>query len=206
MICQNFLKLACNVKTDLHRAKRIDTSNSRSVLKHTWGSLGLVFNVILGSFGVFITKWHVTRKRLVIEENGVQFQQEMLVEDVQGHFGVIWCSYLKTAYSLKTADRFRSETDWNLGIGGSNGIHVGHILGTFNWVVIKIILEVICCLRMAYKMFASYAVVHVWAWPNFQWIIGKLTMNNYSKRFFLKWLNQHIRLIDLHDLFSYHRA
>ena len=42
-------------------------------LQHIWDTFDLlVFKVILGSFGAFVLKWPVTRKRLAAEQNGVK--------------------------------------------------------------------------------------------------------------------------------------
>ncbi len=33
----------------------------------------VVFRVILGSLGALVSKWHVTQKPLVVEQNGLKF-------------------------------------------------------------------------------------------------------------------------------------
>ncbi len=41
---------------------------------HIWGTFDLVvFKVILGSFGAFVSKWPISRKRRVLERNVVKF-------------------------------------------------------------------------------------------------------------------------------------
>ena len=58
-------------------AKRTEIWNSGALTTHIWGAFDVVvFKVIWGSFGTFVSKWLVNRKRLVIERNGVKFRTQ----------------------------------------------------------------------------------------------------------------------------------
>ncbi len=62
------LKMACNSKTDGYGARGIVIWDSRVVVICIWGTFDLlVLIVILGSFGVLVSKWPATRKRLGVE-------------------------------------------------------------------------------------------------------------------------------------------
>ncbi len=96
----------------------------------TW-SFGIIYMYILGtwpfsvqchfeSFGALCSKWHVTRKRVTVEQNGVKFGTwgccNMFMGClwpfiVQGHFGVIWSLCLKMTCNLKIAGRGMKHTE-----------------------------------------------------------------------------------------------
>ena len=70
----------------------------------------LMLKVILGPFGPFVSKCPVSRKRLDIEHNGVNFgtlgycrmhKGCSLPGSVEGHLGVIWCTFFKMACNSK---------------------------------------------------------------------------------------------------------
>ena len=66
--------MASNSKTTGRRAKRSGIWVSWILVTHIWGTYDLVvFKGILESFGAFVSKWPVSRKWLVIEQNGVKF-------------------------------------------------------------------------------------------------------------------------------------
>ena len=65
-----FLKLACDSKMAANRAKWSEICDSGDVTISIWGTFDLlVFKVIWGSFGVIVSKWPGTRKRLAVERN-----------------------------------------------------------------------------------------------------------------------------------------
>ncbi len=62
----------CNSKTADRRAKQNEIWLSGVIVICIWGIFDLlVFN--FGSFGALISKWPITRKRLVVERNGVKW-------------------------------------------------------------------------------------------------------------------------------------
>ncbi len=57
----------------LFRAKKSEIWNSGIVVTCIWGIFDLlVFNVIFRLFGALVSKWPVTRKQLVVDQNGVK--------------------------------------------------------------------------------------------------------------------------------------
>ncbi len=51
---------------------------SGTVVTHLWGTFDLLgFQVILESFDALILKWHVPRKLLQVEQNGVKYGVSM---------------------------------------------------------------------------------------------------------------------------------
>ncbi len=75
-----------------------------------WGTFDLlVFEVILGSFGALVSKWHITWKtagrrvkRSEILESGVVVTCIWGAFGVQGQFGIIRCACLKMACNSNT--------------------------------------------------------------------------------------------------------
>ncbi len=66
--------MACNSKMAGRRAIRSEIWESGVIVTRIWGTFDLlVFKVILGSFGAFVSKWPVTQKRLAIEPTGMKF-------------------------------------------------------------------------------------------------------------------------------------
>ncbi len=66
--------MACNSKPASRRAKRTDILDSGTLVTHIWGTFDLaMFNVILGSLNTIVAKWPVTKKRMVVEQNGLIF-------------------------------------------------------------------------------------------------------------------------------------
>ncbi len=60
--------MACNSKMASRRAKRSTFWDSRALIQHVWATFDLlVFKVILGSFGVLVSKWPVSGKSLAVE-------------------------------------------------------------------------------------------------------------------------------------------
>ncbi len=56
------------------RAKRSEMCDSGILVTHTWSIFDfVVFKVILGSFGAFVTKLPVSRKGVVVDQNGLKF-------------------------------------------------------------------------------------------------------------------------------------
>ncbi len=47
------------------------------------------FNVILESFGTLVSKWPVSHKRLVVEQNGLKFGAGILVTHIWGTFDLV---------------------------------------------------------------------------------------------------------------------
>ncbi len=98
-------KMACNSKTPGRTAKRSEIWELMVVFICIFGTFNLlVFSVILGSFRALVSKWHVTRKWLAVEPNGVKFGRQGCVcmymgylwpVSVQCHFGAIRCTCLK---------------------------------------------------------------------------------------------------------------
>ncbi len=69
------------------RAEQSETWDSGVVVTYIWGAFGpLVFNVILRSFGVLVSKWLATRKRLAIERNGVKL-------GLRGSCNIMWGAF-----------------------------------------------------------------------------------------------------------------
>ncbi len=63
--------MACNPRTAGHRAKWSNIWDSGISLTHIWGTYDLVvFEVTFEPFSAFVSKWHVTRKRLVWSRKG----------------------------------------------------------------------------------------------------------------------------------------
>ncbi len=97
------------------RAKRSEIWDLGTLVTYMWCTFDLVvFKVILVSVGELVSKWPVTRKRLVIERNRVKFETrgQLLYIcrviwpcRVQGQFKVIRCTCLQMAYILKMARR-----------------------------------------------------------------------------------------------------
>ena len=56
------LTVACNSRTAGHSAKRIEIWDLVILGLHIWGTIYVVLEVILWSFGAFVTKWPKTRK------------------------------------------------------------------------------------------------------------------------------------------------
>ncbi len=123
-----------------------------------------------GSFGAIVSKWPVSRKRLVVEQNEVKFGIYNIYIGYLWPYSEIWDSVVPFIHILGTFDliglkvilgsfgaRFLffskwpvikkgwpwSETDWNLG----SGTLVTHISGTFDLVGFKVIW--CTCLKMA---------------------------------------------------------
>ena len=65
--------MACNLKTAGRRAKWSDIWDSMVVVTLMCSAFDiLVFEVIWGLFGAFVSEWNETRKRLAVEQNGVK--------------------------------------------------------------------------------------------------------------------------------------
>ena len=98
-----------------------------------WGTLDVMFKVILGSFGVLVSKWSVA-------QNGVR-----------GHFGVIWCTCLKWSVTLKWVKR--AET-WDLGRGGSCDMYMGYLRPLVFKVILRSFSALVSKLPLARKQLA----------------------------------------------------
>ncbi len=62
------LKMAYNLTTAGFRAKQSEIWDLGALVAHIWGTFDLVrFKVIFGSFSALVSKWLVTRKRLIIQ-------------------------------------------------------------------------------------------------------------------------------------------
>ena len=109
---------------------------------YIWGVFDLVVSkVIFGSFNALVSNWPKTLKQLVVEGNRLKFGTQGQYSSntymgylwpckVQGHFLVIWCTFLKMACTFKTSGRKAKLTEiWD------SGILVTPIWGTFDLVV-----------------------------------------------------------------------
>ncbi len=116
------LKRAWNSKTAVYRVKRSEIWKLWAITLCVCVSFDvLVFQVILGLFGEFVSKWLLTQKLLSLKPKWLKFGSCGLSYyvygacmacmgylwpfSVQSHFGVIWCTCLKMACNSKTADR-----------------------------------------------------------------------------------------------------
>ncbi len=135
------LKMACNWETDARRGKPTEiwglggTSNTH--MGYLWPCR---VQDDLGLFGALVSKWAITRKRLVV----VQTDWKLGFRDafntymgyvspcsVQGHFRIIWCTCVKMICNSKTIGR---NENWD------SGTIVRYVWGTFDSVVFKVIL------------------------------------------------------------------
>ncbi len=63
------------METAGRRAKRNKIWDLGTLVTHMWCTFDLVvFKVILRSFGACVSKWPVTPKRQVVQQNGVKFE------------------------------------------------------------------------------------------------------------------------------------
>ncbi len=84
-------QMACLSKTAGLRAKLSEIWDSETLVTHIWITFDLVgFNVILGSLGALFSKWPVSRKRLVVEQNGSEvWDSGSVVIHIWGTFDLI---------------------------------------------------------------------------------------------------------------------
>ncbi len=63
--------MTSNAKTVHRKVKRGEIWALWILVTHALGTFDLVgFQVVLGSFGALVSKWHVTQQQLVLERNG----------------------------------------------------------------------------------------------------------------------------------------
>ena len=148
-------KMCDILKTAGRRANRSEIWDSGTLVKYMWCTFDLiVFKVIWRSFGAaLVSKWHLTRKRLVVERNGVKFEtlghllhlyRVIWPCRIRDQFEVIRCICLKMACISKMArQRAKWSEIWE------SWVLVTYIWGTYDLVVFSHFGVVRCtCLKM----------------------------------------------------------